>query len=173
MEGHGVNRYRISLSPEDAAHPQVTVSVELDGGAPRVTDVRFEGEVSLPAELADVDIRPVLRALATMLGGRPIADASPQQERQLPGPRSDTAPRGGARARRTPAPREPSNSAPSDLGATYWRLGTIGKLAKHYDVPHHVARAWIHDLQRKGAIPNPWAAKNSPPPPKGGSRRRG
>jgi hypothetical protein len=168
-----VNRYRISLNQESTANPAVIITVDVDTGSARIVDVRFEGEASFPAELADVDIRPVLRAVTTMLGDRAVVNGPAlQQEKQSPAGQPRPGRRGGTGASRTPTDRKPRNSAPSDLGAMYWRLGTIGKVAKHYDVPHHIARTWIHDLQQTGSIPNPWSARNSPPPPTGGRRRR-
>ena len=52
---------------------------------------------------------------------------------------------------------------PSDFGVNYWRLGTITKVARHYDVPHHVAKGWIKALQDQRQLSPPWPSKQSRP----------
>jgi hypothetical protein len=53
---------------------------------------------------------------------------------------------------------------PSDFGVTYWRLGSIAKVAHHYDVPHRTAQAWIKALQHHRTPANPWPTKKTRPP---------
>ncbi|WP_459546642.1 hypothetical protein [Nocardia sp. X0981] len=52
---------------------------------------------------------------------------------------------------------------PADFGVTYWRLGSIAKVAKHYDVPHRIAQEWIKALQEAGKAANPWPKKSRRP----------
>ncbi|UGT60389.1 hypothetical protein [Nocardia asteroides] len=54
-----------------------------------------------------------------------------------------------------PSKRRPSHSStdmPSDFGVNYWRLGSITKVARHYDVPHHIAKQWIASLSQEARL---------------------
>ncbi|UGT60390.1 hypothetical protein [Nocardia asteroides] len=65
-----------------------------------------------------------------------------------------------------PSKRRPSHSStgmPSDFGVNYWRLGSITKVARHYDVPHHIAKDWIRLLQESGNLSGAWPPKSSRP----------
>ncbi|WP_280309508.1 hypothetical protein [Nocardia abscessus] len=56
---------------------------------------------------------------------------------------------------------EQRNGMPLDFGVTYWRLGSIAKVARHYEVPHHIAQDWIKSLQQQGKLASPWPSKGS------------
>ncbi|WP_405180877.1 hypothetical protein OG225_06675 [Nocardia sp. NBC_01377] len=64
--------------------------------------------------------------------------------------------------RAKPSPEEKAG-APADFGVTYWRLGSIAKVAKHYDIPHHIAQDWIKSLQQQGKLASPWPSKSARP----------
>ncbi|MEV6364862.1 hypothetical protein [Nocardia asteroides] len=38
---------------------------------------------------------------------------------------------------------------PSDFRVNYWKLRVLEKVARHYDVPNQIARAWIKSLQQQ------------------------
>jgi hypothetical protein len=56
-------------------------------------------------------------------------------------------------------PRRSKSGAPVNLAVNYWRLGSVAKVAKHYEVPRQVAQDWIKELRQQGSIPDQWSGK--------------
>jgi transposase-like protein len=46
---------------------------------------------------------------------------------------------------------------PSDLGQVNWKLGSVAKVADHYDVPRQIVRGWVKLLCEGGSLPDPWS----------------
>lgn len=156
-------------SPNEAAGgprrgPGVDLVVDLSADHPTITGVTVHpgemGELP-PASLAEVDIREAVALALRLAAPHDLVDAhSARTARDAvtpPPPRAD----GRQGARRVARNRQrgrnvAANGVPTDVAKTYWKLGSIAKLAEHYDVPHKIARDWIRVLREGGKVPNPW-----------------
>ncbi|MFF0531165.1 hypothetical protein ACFYT3_22600 [Nocardia amikacinitolerans] len=182
--------YTITISDARTGVVAATATVEIDAATGvRLAEVRAgtSGETYVPEALAQIDF-PLLVRTANMLSGFPqqlnlTSDLSPVSETDsqpaetgaaptpLEGDGGAVTPVGGssfkqpvrAAQQRAQRQREQRAGAPADFGVTYWRLGSIAKVAKHYDIPHHVAQDWIKSLQQQGKLANPWPSKTSRP----------
>jgi hypothetical protein len=172
------NTYTIKIAPaEGGKGPSITVTAALGPDGPRVVELVVQPgavESTLPAELADLDFGELLRAAAA-LAPMTIGDGTPHPA--ATDPHEDVAPQlfddaalavaglDRPRTRRKPKKtRNPSFSdrrptagqPPADLGKMYWRLGSVAKVARHYEVSNQMVKAWIQILREAGEIPNPW-----------------
>lgn len=170
--------YTINISDADREDVLATATVEITGGRARITEIRARaGAEAIPAQLGTIDFSLLVRT-AMMFSGAPRSEPHPgAEEGPAPGGRSsapaDPVPHTAApepvirQSRETarPAPKASTRSfdMPADFGVTYWRLGSIAKVAKHYDVPHHIAQDWIKALQEAGKAANPWPKKSRRP----------
>lgn len=153
--------YTIAISPEDPAATSATVVVEVgtDGLRIRAVTVRPGADgAPLPPEIVGLDLATLSEALTMLSPGRRAAapDAAPVGVAPTEEPAAQ--PRASAAQPRPPAGRgpQPPSHVPSDLGTVYWRLGTVSKVAEHYDVPRPVARDWIKTLRKARGMPDPW-----------------
>lgn len=138
--------------------------VDLSAARPAITAVAvYPGELGgwPPGSLAEVDIREAVGLALRFAAGHDLADEPPVLtaggEVTPPLTPSDGR-RGGRRAGRDERRGHDTvaSGAPSDVATTYWKLGSVAKVAKHYDVPHTIARQWIQTLRKGGKVPNPW-----------------
>ncbi|MEG8184616.1 hypothetical protein GZH49_39930 [Nocardia terpenica] len=171
------NLYTISIRESGSDDALVTATVEVIGDGARITEVSAEvgARTAVPPELGSIDF-PLLVHAATLLS-RPTApqpstelDAEPPTDQSKP-PEPETDPKQPSAEPEQevwPPPGRPkhmhegsgaSSGMPSDFGVMYWRLGSIAKVAKHYDVPHHIAQDWIKSLQQQGKAASPWPKK--------------
>ncbi|WP_157171068.1 hypothetical protein [Nocardia araoensis] len=179
--------YTITISDARTGVVAAIATVEIDASGVRLAEVRAEttGEAYVPEDLARVDFPLLVRTANMLSGGRPqislaskLSSAresvSPRAETGIPPTASESigdaavsepAPKvAGTAQQRAQRQQEQRAGAPSDFGVTYWRLGSIAKVAKHYDIPHHVAQDWIKSLQKQGKLANPWPSKTSRSP---------
>ncbi|WP_435593644.1 hypothetical protein [Nocardia sp. bgisy118] len=181
--------YTITITNTRTGVVVATATVEIGDAGVRLTEVGAEisGEHFVPEALATFDF-PFLVRTANMLSGASAQDErvsepapSVQENEYKPQemPSESSAPPADSRgatltdtasSERFPAGRERARpkrdqraGAPADFGVTYWRLGSISKVAKHYDVPHHIAQDWIKSLQQQGKLASPWPSKTSRP----------
>lgn len=163
--------FSITISPggPDSASVQLVVSV--DDSRAEITAVRLlatEGKLcTLPPELATLDFAACI-ALARELANRDLhtqgqgpdsttesrisdgvtkadAIARTNATQQVKKPELESS-RPRTRGAKSTSPTRAAGT-PSDLGAVYWRLGSVPKVAKHYDVPPQIARDWIKELR--------------------------
>ncbi|MFJ4649656.1 hypothetical protein ACIP5Y_00105 [Nocardia sp. NPDC088792] len=180
--------YMITITNTRTGVAVATATVEIDGTSVRMTEVGAEisGEHFVPEALATVDF-PFLVHTANILSGAP-AKGDPAAEPAPPAQEGESKPEGKPSAAPPPASnrsviptdtslperlsegrerarlkRDQRAGAPADFGVTYWRLGSISKVAKHYDVPHHIAQDWIKSLQQQGKLASPWPSKSVRP----------
>jgi hypothetical protein len=170
-EDERLSVYVLSLTPTGPDGPTVVAHLEIDGGRVRVVELTVRpgsAGTSLPGEVADLDFRLLAEQAAVMsTGGMPLAPAPrPGDGRQQPpdgasrGKAVESPPARPVNSRRRRAP-EGSGSAvkgvPSDLAKVYWKLGSLAKVAAHYDVPRQIAQGWVKSLRDHGALPDPWS----------------
>ncbi|MEU1550756.1 hypothetical protein [Nocardia sp. NPDC005745] len=164
--------YIITISDGQTGAALVTARAEIDASGTRLTEVR-SGAVDkfVPEALAHIDF-PLLIRTANILSGmnpNPVAQKQDAESDDIP---PDTAATGQVFVPPDPVvsrraahkdsvgpSRTQKRSMPDDFGVAYWRLGSISKVARHYDVPHHIAQDWIRSLQQQGKLANPWPKK--------------
>jgi hypothetical protein len=137
--------YTLSISSNEDDGPAVSVEMSLRDGKPVVAGVTVvpasDGGL-LPIELAAaVDVPALLQAVLTAMTPGALADSRPA-----------TTPdnvKASAAPRPNPTPKKRKDAPPEDLGAVYWRLGSITKVANHYGVEKHTARNWINRLTNR------------------------
>jgi len=168
--------YFLALTPVDPGMPSVVARIELDAGHARTVEISVRpGSAGspLPAELGDIDLPFLIQNAALMSAGRlptgtpeGVASMAPQADAEVrdkpevtAAPAPVPAPRAARSGRRRPDRDQGLNGMPSDLPKTYWRLGSVAKLAEHYDVPRQIAQGWIKALRAGGALPDPWASR--------------
>jgi hypothetical protein len=162
--------YRIEITPNELGADSVAFTLDASVSPFRLTEVSVQigsDGSPLPIELGEIDFRAYVsiavalsagvfpsRGQAPMAGSGPPSDETYESRpsaSQVPTVTASTVRRLG---RKTDVPR---TGAPSDLAVYYWRLGSVAKVAKHYDVPRQVARDWIKELRNRNSIPNPWS----------------
>lgn len=174
------NLYTISIAGPDSGNIIATATVEIVGDNAKITEIRTEASAahSIPPQLSSIDFPLLVRAASILSDTRkrePQSDAEPEAEISKPRPHEpEPAPlptKSEPQTTTVPvedqlpgsAGRPGKSDMPSDFGVNYWRLGSIQKVAKHYDVPHSIAKDWIKALQRDGKITNPWPKKRIRP----------
>ncbi|MEV6096230.1 hypothetical protein [Nocardia sp. NPDC051981] len=172
------NTYTISIAGPDSTTILVTATVEAFNGGARIREIRAEmgGEFTIPPELGDVDFSLLVRtSLALNLTPPahtvPAADVPSALKVDRPSRNDsemdDCAQYESSAASDTIGHEYSTNNhsnrldIPADFGVTYWRLGSISKVAKHYDIPNHLAQAWIKLLQKNGQLANPWPKRGA------------
>ncbi|MEU7632954.1 hypothetical protein AB0C34_23730 [Nocardia sp. NPDC049220] len=180
--------YAIAISNTRTGVVVAAATVEIDATGARMTEVCAEsgGETFVPEALANIDF-PLLVRTAIMLSGSPAQPNStstrvstdennPQPAETDGDPVTPPASGDGMAEPVEGSPNQPAGAheranpqrrqragAPADFGVNYWRLGSISKVAKHYDVPHHIAQDWIKSLQQQGKLASPWLSRASRP----------
>ncbi|MBV7708159.1 hypothetical protein NOVA_35830 [Nocardia nova] len=164
--------YIITISDGQTGTTLATARAEIDASGARMTEIRSEAmDILVPDALERIDF-PLLVRTANMLAGlsqRPEDRDRSGESNSAPRERESTSTiveaveatagqRDGRQASALP-PRTQKPGIPDDFGVTYWRLGSISKVARHYDVPHHIAQDWIRSLQQQGKLANPWPRK--------------
>lgn len=161
--------YVLSLTPAGFDGPSVVAHIEIDGGRPRVVELTVRpgsDGLPLPHEVADLDFRLLAEQAVAMSTGRlPLVHVSRIEDGQQPSAEAgrdttvEPSPPRPVHKQRTRPP-EGSGSVPagvpSDLGKVYWRLGSVAKVADHYDVPRQIARGWVKLLRDGGTLSDPW-----------------
>ncbi len=170
------NSYTITICSPDTGATLVTATAKIDASGTHLTEVRSEANSDelIPEELAHIDF-PFLVRTAIMLTGQYRDRTALHDKFSTANSRSSSV------AIATPEPEDASlerhatqkntdkalptrrRSAPDDFGVTYWRLGSIAKVARHYEVPNHIAQDWIKSLQQQGKLANPWPTKKNRP----------
>jgi hypothetical protein len=171
-----VDRYAISISPQDPDKTSATIAVEFDEAGLQALEISVHignnGE-QFSELISRLDFPLLMEHIVTLSNGqlpmRPEADAgetsvteggqgNPLSSRAYGGRSRAAGPGDGKhQARRRSV--DVVTDAPSDLAVTYWRLGSAAKVAQHYEVTREIARGWISDLQRGGKLPSQWRAK--------------
>jgi hypothetical protein len=164
------SRYEISVTREESSEPIAVFAVDASTTEFRVAEIRVqlgaEGS-ALPAGLLQFDYDAFMAvAVALSRGALPATehtDICQKPTNKPPAPNADALRnhvirRSAASPDRTDRDRRqgsPSSDAstPSDLPVTYWRLGSVAKVAKHYDVPRQVASGWVKALRDRSIIP--------------------
>ncbi|MEV4200751.1 hypothetical protein [Micromonospora globbae] len=169
-----MSQYIITIVPveddgEQIAGPVAQTVVRLDTGSGhpvvRELTVRAPENAGLTGELPYVDFDALLRAFVppqdrdrvrgTVASGRPVADIGPVPAATETAPRPQPprpAPRAGEpeRLSRLKAGRAYRRAPdPAHLEAVYEQVGTISRVAEHFDVPVHTAQGWISRMRRK------------------------
>ncbi|MEU2258238.1 hypothetical protein [Nocardia xishanensis] len=175
--------YKVTIAPDAPDKTNATITVVLDTGGVRVTEICVavgDDGAPLPNELAHIDFAVLVENAVLMSQGRlpMVAEATNAETIDVePAPdrapaktaphadravlRSDTGAAASGNARRASDSARPFNGAPSDLAVTFWRLGSITKVAKHYDVPRHIAQDWIKVLSQETKLPTSWSNKRN------------
>ncbi|MEV6364868.1 hypothetical protein [Nocardia asteroides] len=162
--------YTITISDSDTGLPALIATIEISNSTARISEIRVELDgVEIHESLTQIDF-PLLIHTIRMLSGklhsatRPTATGFKDAETLRPVAGPQEAPnRMRQPLKKTKDTERKTNEVPPDFGVYYWRLGSIAKVAKHYNVPHHVAQHWIRSLQERGQLANPWPAKKSRP----------
>lgn len=177
-KGIVVSQYIITIVPveddgEEITGPvaQTVVRLETGNGHPVVREltVRAPQSAGLTGELPYVDFDALLRAFIPPQDrdrSRPVGDIPPAASR--PAVTVGPVPATTAAAPRPQTPRPAHRAAeaerlsrlkagrayrrapdPADLEAVYEQVGTISRVAEHFDVPVHTAQGWISRMRRK------------------------
>lgn len=181
------NSYRIAILSDESSETIIEAIVQLTGTSARITMIRAGSaiEEGVPKQINDVDLSILVRAASTLsvapvLTGPSTGVEAPDLRGDLPDIETADQPAApsispirdfSAEEIKTTQAQilhpEPGNSRartiPADFGVTYWRLGSIVKVSKHYDVPHHTAAEWIKTLQTQGKVSSPWPKKGTRP----------
>jgi hypothetical protein len=152
--------YTIEITPASSSGAEISIAVEISDAHLRVIEVKVlpRGEESvLPTELALLDLKQCLDIARMLMAGCPRppttfaapVDDGAGQSNERDGVDSAARVNGSSlvNARKQLSDRSVGSGAPSDVGLVYWRLGSVPKLAKHYDVPVQVARDWVKELR--------------------------
>lgn len=174
-KGIVVSQYIITIVPveddgEEITGPvaQTVVRLETGNGHPVVREltVRAPQSAGLTGELPYVDFDALLRAFI------PPQDRDRSRAEAAPRPAVTVGPVPATTATTTaprPQPPRPARRAgepdrlsrlkagrayrrapdPADLEAVYEQVGTISRVAEHFDVPVHTAQGWISRMRRK------------------------
>ncbi|MFC6016144.1 hypothetical protein ACFP2T_08045 [Plantactinospora solaniradicis] len=174
-----VDSYTITVTPDDQSKSSAVIRIELEPTALRVRGITVhigaEG-APLPDALADLDFALLIKQATQLSEGRlPTVTPTPPRDPSPTGPRPEQEsaaeaevprrlPRGSDKGRQ---PRMPDgqarrvNDMPSDFAVNYWRLGSVTKVAEHYEVPSQIVRGWVRMLRRSGTLPSPWQGKKT------------
>lgn len=162
--------FHVTISATGTGETMVQIEVEVQSPDLRVAAIRLYppavSDSRFPPELADLDFRQCISIARQLTDGNVNADppalsdehSSPTADRdvdgQSPGLTRPSKPRVSSRISQPRRVDDKSGSvsvsktgAPSDLGVVYWRLGSVPKVASHYNVPHQIARDWIKELR--------------------------
>lgn len=170
-------RFIINICRDSTAATCAEFRVEVQSGLVRVREIRVQCGAdgsSLPHALASFDYSTfVSMAVGLSKGQFPApegADGNQQSAKNHSGSGDLT---GGRTTRISTASTIRSSIAgghgdpisktgvPPDLARVYWRLGSIVKVAKHYDVPRQIAKDWVRELKGQKAIATPWKSAPS------------
>lgn len=167
-------RFVISISADSSHAASATFMLDVQAGSIQVREIRVHcgDEASpLPPELANFDYSTFVSFASDLSRGQFPSPHTPNNHQKAsnvaddgsgePKAQSHILMSAGdvtatARGRRT-AP-VPKTGVPPDLARVYWAMGSIAKVAKHYDVPRHIAKDWVSELRAQRAIPTPWAS---------------
>lgn len=142
-------QFTLSVMSDEEGGPAFKATVVLRGEELVITALSVrpgvDGEL-IPTRLVNEELAKLLAKVATTLKPGTLADtaeaaiSAPAKNEAVPGSRLST----------TKTPRRPrAGGPPSDLATIYWRLGTITKVANHYEVDKHIARKWINQLSNR------------------------
>lgn len=141
--------YTISIRPHDDSGPALTAVVSMSDGRQVVRELTvFPGangavapEVAVGTELSALLGAMAVALTSGALGSCPEPPPKVEKVQRRRPPELAVKP-----AKSLPR----SDVLPKDIGPTYWRLGTIAKVASHYGVDKHTARKWISQLRKGG-----------------------
>lgn len=155
--------YTISITRDVPGGSAVLAHVEIEPGRCTLTEISVrigEDAAPLPKDLGLLDITVLIETAVALSEGRLPTRFQPEPPAHAG---DETTSAAGtvpaqATARRRRATPAQKNGAPSDLPLIYWRLGSVAKVAAHYDVTRQIARDWIRSVRKQGSLPNPWSA---------------
>jgi hypothetical protein len=165
-----MSRYTITISADDGAGAQTTVSVDVERGATRITELKVKAPAGAGLsgqQLSSVDYELLLRAILPATGettadtpavpsarrGARVTDGR-RGRRSSAGEAKGVAARRRARAGRaeaaTPSTGRVYRRMPDDLADVYAQTRSVTAVARHYDVPRHTAQGWMNRLRSRG-----------------------
>ncbi|WP_406238381.1 hypothetical protein [Nocardia sp. NBC_01009] len=183
------DNFSIMISNSSTGAVLVTATVEIHGDVPRLAEIHAEPTDDggfVPQALAHIDF-PLLVRTANLLSSTSacVSAAATSSILEEGGDQQPVEKVGAVRTLEeangfSPASNDATGridetheqtqlrngqkaSVPADFGVTYWRLGSIAKVSRHYGVPHYIAQDWIKSLQQQGKLANPWPSKTSRP----------
>ncbi|WP_028479818.1 hypothetical protein [Nocardia sp. CNY236] len=168
--------YTIRISESNSDDALATATVEIVDGKARIVEVHTSVEAGtvVPHQLGTIDFSLFVRTALVLSGTKTEPDAIDVEAPKKPesieesedavtasaAPES-AAPAMAAQHTTVPAARAEKMGMPADFAVNYWRLGSTAKVAKHYDVPHRIARDWIKALQQQGKAASSWQMKRA------------
>jgi hypothetical protein len=166
-----LSSYTIVIASDEPGKTNATIGVDIDSATARVREISVhvgdDGE-PFPAAFTRLDFRQLMETAALLSRGHlPEDEAVGEGEEASDGVPSEAASKdsrpttNGRSARRSRGAARRATDAPSDLAVVYWRLGSVAKVAKHYDVTHQIARDWVRHLREGGTLPSPWRQKKA------------
>lgn len=172
-------RFVITVRQDLVDGTSATFTVDMESDFVRVSEVRVQcgrDGSPLPGALANFDYSAYVSLASALSNGRfpapEAADKVPQRSND------DSGGSGGLTARKATTQLIPAGvirrstagrrvgaasktSFPPDFARVYWRLGSIARVAKHYDISRHVAKDWIRELQEQNTTATVGRSDNS------------
>ncbi|GAA3723976.1 hypothetical protein [Streptomyces tremellae] len=140
----------VEASGDDATETPATITAIMQSdpdGAPRIVEltVRAAHGGGVPSRAArDIDFEMLARAIS---GATAPVPPHPQTD-SGDGGRAPSPPRAETRTER-PYRKMPDEA---EVREVFLRTGSVGKVARHYDVPRYTAQAWVDRLRRMGHL---------------------
>ncbi|GGK79674.1 hypothetical protein [Mangrovihabitans endophyticus] len=155
-----MSTFTITVTSDSEDGPQATVVAEggPDGLRVHAVTVRLGADAAgFPGEIARLDFRSVWAMVAELPLGRRLGALPPSGEEEAQEEKATS-----------PSPGTPqAKGVPDDLAVVYWRVGSVAKVATHYDVPRHIAAGWVRRLRDTGKAPDPcnerFPTRDAPP----------
>jgi len=139
---------------EQALDPRISAVIKLNSDSePFVVELTVrtseQGE-SLPHAVRDIDFERLSKALLNMVtASARMTDTAPANPQNM-----------SIRPLRGDTSQRPYRKMPAvaEVKAVFLNTGSVGKLAKHFDVPRYTAQAWVDRLRRTGELKSPVAS---------------
>ncbi|WP_433496704.1 hypothetical protein ACQP1K_17055 [Sphaerimonospora sp. CA-214678] len=148
--------YVITVKPHDGDHAtafQISAIVRLDEESiPHIVELTVRssdrGDDNMPRSMGAIDFERLTNALLSTVTASAHMTAVPttsrrQQERPV---------KRGSDTGQRPYRKMP---AVDDVKAVFLKTGSVGQVAKHFDVPRYTAQAWVDRLRREGVLAAP------------------
>ncbi|MDO3110500.1 hypothetical protein [Mycobacteroides abscessus] len=159
-----LDRYTLELRSAEADRPRLSVIIEISSEGSRISQLEVFPSLSespplLPKELGEINLQlcvAMANSLLKSLGcpnSKPDVELVAVKEESIEQKSETEGSEVPLRVPQRPAKYVPKTNysdgadVPLDLTRVYWRLGSVAKVAKHYDVPRRVAQGWVNDLQ--------------------------
>ncbi|KAA8885604.1 hypothetical protein F3087_28650 [Nocardia colli] len=159
--------YMITVMTRDKDHapdPRISAVIRSnDESEPHIVELTVhasEQGATLPHAVRDINFEQLAKALlSTVAASALLTDAQPAA------PRNDkpVQPRrssGNGSTSSNDANNRPYRKMPAvdEVQAVFLETGSVGKLAKHFDVPRYTAQSWVDRLRRSGVLEPPVAS---------------